>query len=118
MGLTVVIIVGTVLYLHLKASMPPLVQAEGASATPGSIGALLLQEKVADIGQFVSGLAGAIAFIWLVAAYVQQSFQLSMQREELGLQRHELALQRAEFERLADEAKAQVDVLKQSSAFL
>src|SRR5687768_2337231 len=78
------------LYLGVKVTMPLSVAPEQSSMpVPSGIVALLLNEKVADIGQFVSGLAGAIAFVWIVAAYVQQSSQLRMQRQELMMQRRE-----------------------------
>lgn len=116
-ALTALILGASFLYLRAKVGMPPRPAAEQSSAeVPGDVVSLLLNEKVADIGQFVSGLAGAIAFVWIVAAYLQQSSQLKMQRQELMMQRRELELQRAETKRLADEANAQVAVLKQTSA--
>ncbi len=114
--LTLAVLGISFVYLWVKATLPtPAVSEQSSAAASGSILALLLNERVADIGQFVSGLAGAIAFIWIVAAYLQQSSQLRMQRQELMMQRRELELQRGETKRLADEANAQVAVLKQTS---
>lgn len=81
--------------------------SEKANSQTTSLGQLLMSEKLADIGQLISGVAGAVAFIWIVLAYFQQS-------EELALQRRELRLQREEFQRLANESEAQGLVLKQT----
>ncbi len=107
LGLSAVVVVAVIAYLQLKAM---------TATPPQSIGQLLLAISVADMGQFISGVAGALAFLWLVLAYRQQNHQLEMQQQELKLQRRELALQRAETKRLADEAQAQVEVLKQTRA--
>ena len=45
-------------------------------------------------GDFFSGIAGALAFIWLIAGFMQQSRELHLQREELTAQRQELAAQK------------------------
>jgi hypothetical protein len=81
--------------------------AAKANSQTTSVGQLLMSEKLADVGQLISGVAGAVAFIWIVLAYFQQS-------EELALQRRELRLQREEFQRLANETEAQGLVLKQT----
>ncbi len=36
--------------------------------------------QAADVGNFVAGFAGALAFIWLVAGYQQQGEELKLQR--------------------------------------
>jgi hypothetical protein len=105
--LTAAAVVAVVVYLQLKAM---------AATPPQSIGQLLFTISVADIGQFISGVAGALAFLWLVLAYQQQNRQLEMQQQELKLQRRELKAQREETARLADEAKAQVEELKLARA--
>lgn len=53
-----------------------------------------------QLGDYLSGFAGAIAFIWLVAAYLQQGHELRLQRQELSLQRQSLNLQRDEVRKL------------------
>lgn len=53
-----------------------------------------------QLGDYLSGFAAAIAFIWLVAAYIQQGTELRLQREELALQRQSLDLQREELKRM------------------
>jgi hypothetical protein len=74
-----------------------------------------------NFGDTLAGIAGPLAFIWLVLGFFIQSEQLKaqgasvdaqrealeMQRTELELQRNELKLQREETSRLADEAAKQ-----------
>ena len=50
----------------------------------------------ANIGDFLSGFAGALAFIWLIASFRQQKEELKMQRKELTMQRYALQLQTQE----------------------
>jgi hypothetical protein len=52
------------------------------------------------IGDFVSGVAETLAFLWLVLGYFQQGTELRLQREQL-------ALQKLELEKLANETKRQ-----------
>jgi hypothetical protein len=66
-----------------------------------------------QIGDYLSGFAGAIAFIWLIAAYLQQGRELNLQRRELSLQRASLDLQREELRRLGKYA-----ALEQASRIL
>lgn len=63
--------------------------------------------KVADFGQWLSGVAGALALVWLVMGYLQQAEELKLQREELAATREQLALQKNEMQRLANEAEKQ-----------
>ena len=72
--LSAVVVGAVVVYLQLKAM---------AATPPQSMGQLLLTISVADLGQFVSGVAGALAFLWLVLAYQQQNRQLQMQQQML-----------------------------------
>lgn len=53
-----------------------------------------------QLGDYLGGFASAIAFIWLIAAYVQQGNELRLQREELSMQRTSLDLQREELSKL------------------
>jgi hypothetical protein len=53
-----------------------------------------------QLGDYLSGFASTIAFIWLIAAYLQQRKELRLQREELAMQRTSLDLQREELKRL------------------
>lgn len=57
-------------------------------------------ETLNQIGGFVAGFSGALAFIWLVAAYRLQSQELRLQREELTLQRASLDAQREELRKM------------------
>jgi hypothetical protein len=108
LALTVAVLVLTGLYLWIRADRP----LSPGEAAPGTVGELLLRLSVADVGQFVSGIAALLAFLWLVLACLQQNTQLRLQREELILQRNELVLQRQETQRLADEAREQLEVLR------
>jgi hypothetical protein len=53
-----------------------------------------------QLGDYVSGFASVIAFIWLVAAYLQQGRELKLQRNEITLQRQSLELQREELKKM------------------
>ncbi len=53
-----------------------------------------------QLGDYLSGFASTIAFIWLIAAYLQQGHDLRLQRHELSLQREALDLQREELKKL------------------
>lgn len=53
-----------------------------------------------QLGDYLAGTASTIAFIWLIAAYLQQGNELRLQREELAMQRASLDLQREELKRL------------------
>jgi len=57
--------------------------------------------RAGDVGDFVAGFSGALAFIWLIAGYLQQRDELALQREELKAQRESLDLQKAELHRMA-----------------
>lgn len=53
-----------------------------------------------QVGDFVAGIAAAVAFVWLIAAYFQQGAELRNQRKELELQRQTLNLQREELNKM------------------
>ena len=53
-----------------------------------------------QLGDYLSGFANAIAFIWLIAAYMQQGRELGLQRQEIALQRQSLNLQRDELKKM------------------
>lgn len=57
-------------------------------------------DELNKIGGFVAGISGALASIWLVAAYRLQSHELRLQREELALQRSSLDAQRDELRKM------------------
>ena len=52
------------------------------------------------LGGYLAGFVGAIAFVWLIAAYYQQGSELELQRGELALQRQSLDLQREELQKM------------------
>lgn len=55
---------------------------------------------LSQIGDFLSGFAAALAFIWLIAAYMQTGHELRLQRRELSLQREAISLQSKELRRM------------------
>lgn len=68
--------------------------------------------QAANIGNFVAGYASALAFIWLVAGYLQQGEELALQRDELRAQREALTLQKEEMHRVSETgALGQVAIL-------
>jgi len=54
-----------------------------------------------EVGDFLAGFAGALAFLWLIASFHIQSKELVMQRKELQLQREAMSKQTQEFKHLA-----------------
>lgn len=61
-------------------------------------------ERKAQTGDFFAGFAVAAEFIWLVAGYLQQNRELSVQRKELRLQRRSIELQRDEMVKMSKSA--------------
>ena len=57
-------------------------------------------ETAAQIGDFFAGFSAALAFIWLIAGFMQQRKELVLQRQELALQREALEQQREELNRI------------------
>jgi hypothetical protein len=57
-------------------------------------------ETLSQIGGFLSGFAGTLAFIWLVAAYLMQGQELRLQRQELAMQRQAMEQQRNEWKKM------------------
>ena len=102
--LTLLLLAGSAGYLGWKTWNPK----DPADWIAGDFVAMMKAISLADVGQFVSGLAGALVFIWIIFTY-------SAQREELALQRAEMAAQRKEFEKLAGEAHNQGQLLEQTS---
>ena len=60
-----------------------------------------------NLGDWLAGVAGGLALVWLVLGYFQQSDELYLQRRQLEFQRAEFKLARAEYKRLADETSKQ-----------
>lgn len=72
---------------------------------PPNVWILFGCQSLADIGQWASGVAGTLAFLWLILGYMQQS-------DELKLQRRELKLQRKQTKRLANETERQAKAIE------
>lgn len=60
--------------------------------------------KAADVGDFLSGVAGTLAFIWLIAGFQQQRRELAGQAQELQVQRRALEGQLVQLGRMAKHA--------------
>lgn len=76
-----------------------------------------LSASLQDFGQWLSGVAGALAFIWLIVSYFQQGEELELQRLELSATREQLTLQKDEMARLADQAEKQATSAHSMEAF-
>jgi len=61
-------------------------------------------ENAAYIGDYLSGFAAALAFIWLIASFRIQSQELTLQRNELALQRQAIELQTKEIQSMGEYA--------------
>ena len=55
-----------------------------------------------SLGTYISGVASAVGFIWLVSGYRSQKAELKLQREELQAQRETVALQKEEIGKIAE----------------
>jgi hypothetical protein len=65
-------------YVHLLASSSNLDKVFAVSGLDSAIG-VLSKATIEAFGQWLSGIAGALATIWLVVAYIQSSSQISRQ---------------------------------------
>ena len=101
--LSVALIVSTAAYVWWKTYNP-----KGDDWVPGSFWSMMKAISVADVGQFISGVAGALVFVWIVYTY-------AVQREELALQRDEMKAQRAEFNKMAAEQHTQSAILAENA---
>lgn len=70
------------------------------------------------LGDFLAGIFAPLAFLWLFVATMVQSQELQAQRQELNLTRQEFKLSRGVAEQARDEIKAQVEVARQTAAFM
>lgn len=57
-------------------------------------------EHAAQTGDYLSGFAGSLAFLWIIASFQQQGKELKLQRQELSLQREALKLQTLELKNM------------------
>jgi hypothetical protein len=71
--------------------------------------------RLNEMGDFLAGVFGSLAFLAAAIAVFMQSAELSAQREELGLIRKEHAGQRRATEQMVDATRSQVDMLKNAS---
>lgn len=105
LSLSAAILITSTGYLMWKLWHP----RESSDWAAGDAAAMVKAVSLADAGQFLSGVTGALVFIWIIFTY-------RAQREELAFQRQEMQAQRKEFEKLAGEAQAQSKLLEQTAA--
>lgn len=67
--------------------------------------------KLNEIGDFLAGSFGPVAFLWLVLGYLQQGRELRLNSEALNLQAEELANSVAQQKEIAEATKTQVNQL-------
>lgn len=65
-----------------------------------------------EVGDTLAGVAGGIAFIWLIATVLLQSFELGEQRRVLSLQREEMEEQRKATQDMARSMSAQAAIFE------
>ena len=69
-------------------------------------------EKSAQVGDWLAGFAGTLAFLWLIASFQQQKDQLMIQSQELQLQREAIQLQAKELKNIGKfSALEQINVI-------
>lgn len=71
-----------------------------------------------ELGDFLAGVFAPLAFVWLTAAVLIQSEELSAQKEELALTRQELEEQRKVMIAQTDEARRQAEFIGQQTRIL
>jgi hypothetical protein len=81
-------IVGCFLWLFFRHTCRPSMIIEAEVCEPKW--RYLLQAPPNEIGDTVAGIAGSLAFVWIVIAVFLQSRELGAQREELAMTRDEL----------------------------
>tara|TARA_R110001606_G_scaffold395992_1_gene569299 strand:- start:1827 stop:2648 length:822 start_codon:yes stop_codon:yes gene_type:complete len=70
-----------------------------------------------EVGDFLAGVFGPVAFGWLIIGYVMQNGELKLNRISIEKQAEELGLTRLAYEQQIAEFKASVDVAKDSFFF-
>jgi len=83
------------IYLGVQPHCEPLLVKQ--SHCPTKLGHFLLSPPN-EIGDTLAGIAGALAFLWIIITVLLQSQELRAQRQELKAQRQELKLSRIEAE--------------------
>jgi len=72
-----------------------------------------------EIGDTIAGIAGTLAFLWIIVTVLMQGNELRLQRRELAMTRRELSAQRKASEQMAQAQAAQVNALQlQGEIFL
>lgn len=98
---TVAGFIGTYWYLGQKS---------GVRSIPEFLGGL----SAADFGQWLSGIAGTLAFLWLVIGYFQQGQELRAQKKELNrqanaIEQNQMLAKRDLFGRMLNQAIDELD---------
>ena len=100
-----VILVGAVIYW---ASWAKIV----SYSAPRTNFEVFLASRPNEVGDLLAGVAGALAFIWIIVTVWLQSKELAAQREELKLTRVEMEEQRRATQDMARAMEAQANVLE------
>ncbi|WP_170448687.1 hypothetical protein [Ruegeria arenilitoris] len=79
---------------------------------------VLMDAPANEIGDTLAGLAGGLAFLWLVVTVLLQGKELAAQRKELELTRLEMMGQREAAQNLALAAAEQADLARQQNTAL
>ena len=69
-----------------------------------------------EIGDTIAGVAGTLAFLWIIVTVMIQGSELRLQRRELAMTRRELKAQREASEKMVIAQDAQVVALKAQAA--
>lgn len=85
----------------LRANWPWVLTTVVLTAAVAAVAIVPQVQTLSQLGDFFSGFAATLAFIWLVAAYRLQAQELRLQRSELTLQREAIQNQRDEWRRMS-----------------
>lgn len=77
----------------------------------------LFTVNINELGDFLAGVFGPVAFLWLVIGYLMQHFELKISRTSVEKQAEELELTRQTLEQQLVEFKESVALTKKSNEF-
>ena len=77
----------------------------------------LWTKNINELGDFLAGAFGPVAFLWLVIGYLMQHSELKLNRISIEKQAQELEFTRLAYEQQIEEFKKSVEVTKEASNF-
>ena len=77
----------------------------------------LWTKDINELGDFLAGAFGPVAFLWLVIGYLMQHSELKLNRISIEKQAQELEFTRLAYEQQIEEFKKSVEITKQSNEF-